>query len=1297
MRAPRRWSIVKHSGAAFVLWIAASSIAGGAENPWERAEEAYARDEFEIGHATLKGLIASRPGDEALAARSLARMLGEVRRQRWHHRLLPRENPWGRWAAERYCALEGRGVVSTHSKLMRLAVDLVVDGSLAQGQPLQAHDLVARLRKENPHDLYWQLSEAEFFRQLRAPGTTLLYQELEAALGGLGPEETVRERLATNDREHRNWRLELKPPLRDVGERISLSLIDGTQVSQEWEDLVAAPPQARAEGIHRMLTRGTAIDLLPWSDERGSIDLPHLLDRYLQQKGSPEVAALRRIQNRQSLAEEFASTLSESETLSLVRRYPWARESQEVLLALGNRYLWAGQAQAAGRCFQEVLNRAIPGAPLSLSKGLVRKQARVGLLTAKVQAGVFTQTDQILSGVKPGELLPWYGKRVSAASLARELLAGRRVPTRVRSESNLSDLTTRVLSLAEPSLWPGQLPATVDLQWMPGDRLLVSGRTILSLFAQSNLSTPIWSTPQPLRGHGANFHPGYFRPTQVEGVLYLRTGDELMPNSITAIDLETGRPKWTDDFSGLEKSGRSIIPLADPVFADGHLFALHWNTQRGRSLSLACYDPREQQLRWLKTLVVASGKEDRDDNLRRASPHRVVFGNRVSVHDGASYSVSNCGVVARSDIRDGRTEWIHNYDSTASPEPRVGKLGAAPLVVDDLVICMPRDSRSVFALGLETGRRGWENSLVSGAELIGQVEDLIVVRGQGIIAGLESKTGTTRWHRPIDRVVGRCQLVESSIYLGQSDRLLRIDARNGASLGATSWGLGAEQVLAFTVRDGNLIVVTDRLSNKRASPLRQAMESHGPVRPEVLLGQWMEGLHSVRTKLPQGGSALHGLGYGHSPGLLQCFDVRVGGGLRWQRRMDAWSPEFHFVGTRLLVIDRVNGHLRGLPNRIRAYDGRTGEPLWASQVPSELDRVIPQGEVVLFFRENRRLMAMDGRTGQNLWERRFGPQQTMRLHPGDERIDLVVVSRVRTVSHLALDLLTGRTLQEHRLSIPRLEKGPSGATEAAGGYLAVATATVRGRYVRLVALSEVNNHDYTTIADLQVLGGDGEPLARDRWRVHFVDSCANSGFEDPENAIDEDLVTWWHTPWNERDHPHPHEIQLDLGEEDVAISGIRYLPATIANSKGMIKEFELYVAKKPGIWGKPLARGTMSARPQVIGIHSREHGVAFEAHCQSTNTRSVLHYRMDGERMRIVRAHGRISHQSKDYYVSNKLDDQTGSHFVVHRFDDPSYRLDLGPMPKEKSSGLKVEGARLTMGPQGAVEIDLVGKRFLKK
>ena len=51
-----------------------------------------------------------------------------------------------------------------------------------------------------------------------------------------------------------------------------------------------------------------------------------------------------------------------------------------------------------------------------------------------------------------------------------------------------------------------------------------------------------------------------------------------------------------------------------------------------------------------------------------------------------------------------------------------------------------------------------------------------------------------------------------------------------------------------------------------------------------------------------------------------------------------------------------------------------------------------------------------------------------------------------------------------------------------------------------------------------------------------------------KNVFDGNPSTWWHTQWIGKIPPHPHEIQLDLGNKS-SFSTMRYLPAVIINNK----------------------------------------------------------------------------------------------------------------------------------------------------
>jgi len=115
------------------------------------------------------------------------------------------------------------------------------------------------------------------------------------------------------------------------------------------------------------------------------------------------------------------------------------------------------------------------------------------------------------------------------------------------------------------------------------------------------------------------------------------------------------------------------------------------------------------------------------------------------------------------------------------------------------------------------------------------------------------------------------------------------------------------------------------------------------------------------------------------------------------------------------------------------------------------------------------------------------------------------------------------------------------------------------RYLCLQALSSHNGDDFTTLAELDVLTANGQPVSRKDWRVTYVDSEENLAEGDlAENVFDGDPDSFWHSLWSAPHTGHPHTLVLDLGVVR-PLTGVRLLPRQ-DSPNGRIRDYRLYLS-----------------------------------------------------------------------------------------------------------------------------------------
>jgi hypothetical protein len=134
---------------------------------------------------------------------------------------------------------------------------------------------------------------------------------------------------------------------------------------------------------------------------------------------------------------------------------------------------------------------------------------------------------------------------------------------------------------------------------------------------------------------------------------------------------------------------------------------------------------------------------------------------------------------------------------------------------------------------------------------------------------------------------------------------------------------------------------------------------------------------------------------------------------------------------------------------------------------------------------------------------------------------------------------------------------------------------VVARFAQLAIDSSAAASQFTSIAELNLLGADGTPLDRSQWTVS-ADSTetAYQGGAAASFAIDGDSGTMWHTPWSvpAQVTDHPHFFQIDLGQPRDII-GFRYLPRQDLTNDGRIAAYRFLLSSDGISWGQPLVSG----------------------------------------------------------------------------------------------------------------------------
>lgn len=130
------------------------------------------------------------------------------------------------------------------------------------------------------------------------------------------------------------------------------------------------------------------------------------------------------------------------------------------------------------------------------------------------------------------------------------------------------------------------------------------------------------------------------------------------------------------------------------------------------------------------------------------------------------------------------------------------------------------------------------------------------------------------------------------------------------------------------------------------------------------------------------------------------------------------------------------------------------------------------------------------------------------------------------------------------------------------------------RFIRLVALSEINGNPWSSVADLDVIALRSleAPQPRDAWSIVKA-SSEQPGEGEADHLIDGRPNTFWHTQYGLFLAKHPHEVVIDLGKP-LSLSGMTVLPRQDSRN-GRIKDFTVQFSPDGKEWGSPVAKGEL--------------------------------------------------------------------------------------------------------------------------
>ncbi|MCY2931009.1 MAG: PQQ-binding-like beta-propeller repeat protein, partial [Planctomycetota bacterium] len=565
------------------------------------------------------------------------------------------------------------------------------------------------------------------------------------------------------------------------------------QLESRWEVLSGGSGVGVRKGVTDVEGFQTTLDLcqqseaVPVGSATPFVPFRPLITHAIGAMPADRLDALRAAQEAacRTALREAANSGEGDEVVRLFRRYPWAGNVHEAMLAAAQRQLHAGGYPWACRAFSDVLEFSNDGA--------LRRQAHVGLwLSLASQPDGRAAAERAMAAVPDEELLPWRGGQERAQAVKKAILA----PDDSMGVAALSALPRRRIELPPAAAWADTPSGNAFLDsatigsWAIGQiaqadgRVYLAGPSVAACYAPG-AEKPLWwrhstgqagapATPNqwgsfvPGRGIWLNpgLHPGRRTPALAgdsspavaadlageRRTFFALVNDAPPPGpreALVAFDAASGLVRWStaarDEWKGLR-------PLNRPAAAPGRVYALAVaagtaapNAPVSVQIFLTCLAADDGRTLWRRAL---GGVTTNSRLLTQAAG-----GWPVTLHGGWVYCSSDLGLAAKCDARDGAVEWVASYfsaDQNARAAVQFRREGASPLPVGEKLILAPRDHSGLIALDAATGKLLWESTLIPSDRLAGRIGSTLLVRSLAELGGIELDTGRELWTLPIE-------------------------------------------------------------------------------------------------------------------------------------------------------------------------------------------------------------------------------------------------------------------------------------------------------------------------------------------------------------------------------------------------------------------------------------------------------------------------------------------------------------------------------------------------------------------